>query len=142
MSPYLVFIEKIGAFYLYFIGMSNALLEIQMNTLLINNNWNSLLDDVFSLHEEDYYVKNYKEDSNGYEYQLNLAGFKKENVKLVVDNNLIKVTAKQEDKEYFKNYSIPRKGDPTSVDANLEDGMLYIKINKKESAKSREVVIN
>ena len=113
-----------------------------MNTLLINNNLNRLLDDFFPLHEEDHFVKNYKEESNGYEYQLNLAGFKKENVKLIVDNNLIKVTAKQGDREYFKNYSIPKKGDPTSVDANLEDGMLYIKINKKESAKSREVVIN
>ena len=113
-----------------------------MNTLFINNRWNDLLDGFLPLHGDDNYVKNYEESPNGYEYQLNLAGFKKENVNMVIDNNLIKVTASQGDREYFKNYNIRRKGDPSSVDAHLEDGMLYIKINKKESAKSREVVIN
>ena len=78
-----------------------------MTTLRLRN---TLFDNFFSnglshvLYEDD--DAYYKETEDGYNYQFNLAGFKKENVNMVIDNNLIKVTASQGDREDFNNYNI------------------------------------
>ena len=118
---------------------------------LINNRLDHLLDDMFFIGNDDFFVKNYKvnnrscgwsETESGYEHESNLAGFKKKNVKVKAENGILEVSAKQGDKEYLRHYSIPDKANTSSIEARLEDGMLYLKINKKESEKSKEVIVN
>ena len=117
-----------------------------MNTLRLTN---TLFDNFFNggfshvYHEvDDDALHDYEEDSNGYQCELNLAGYKKENIKVSIDNNLLKVTAKQGDRSYSKAFTVPQKADTSSSSVRYEDGVLYVKINKKESAKTIELDIN
>ena len=116
-----------------------------MNTLRLTN---TLFDNFFNggfshvYHELDDDIHGYEEDADGYQCELNLAGYKKENIRVSIDNNLLKVTAKQGDRSYSKAFSVPQKADATTSLVRYEDGVLYIKINKKESAKTIELDID
>lgn len=112
---------------------------LRLTNTLFDNLFNSGLSHVY--HELDDNVYGYEEDESGYQYELNLAGYKKENIKVSIDNNLLKVTARQGDRSYSKALSVPQKADSTSSLVRYEDGILRIKINKKESAKTIELDI-
>ena len=95
----------------------------------------------FDSFEEDWNLYDGIEDKDCYKYEFNLAGIKKKNIKVNIDNNVLRVEAKQDDREYLKSYHVPHKADATSAVAKYENGLLLIKINKKESAKSIELDI-
>ena len=118
-----------------------------MNTLkltntLFDNLFNGGFSHVYHEYEPEVPANYYEEDVDGYQIELNLAGYKKENIKVSIDNSLLKVAAKQEDRSYYKTFSVPQKADATSSSVRYEDGILYIKINKKESAKTIELDVN
>ena len=96
----------------------------------------------FNSFEEDWDLYDGIEDKDCNIYEFNLAGIKKDNIKVNVGNNILRVEAKQEDREFLKSYHVPHKADTSSAVAKYEDGLLFIKINKKESAKSVELDIN
>ena len=114
-----------------------------MTTLRLRN---TLFDNFFSnglshvLYEDD--DAYYKETEDSYKYQFNLAGFKKENIKVSMENNLLKVKAEQNGRVFSKAYTVPRKADSTASVAKYEDGMLYVTINKKDSEKAIELEVN
>ena len=114
-----------------------------MTTLRLRN---TLFDNFFGnglshvLYEDD--DAYYKETEDGYKYQFNLAGFKKENIKVSMENNLLKVKAEQNGRVFSKAYTVPRKADSTASVAKYEDGMLYVTINKKDSEKAIELEVN
>ena len=115
-----------------------------MNTIWLSN---TLFDNFFGnglshvLYEDndDYY---YQETKDSYKYEFNLAGFKKENINVSLENNLLKVKAEQGDRVFSKAYTVPRKADSAASIAKYEDGMLYVTINKKASEKAVELELN
>ena len=109
-----------------------------MNTLL---NMNRLLDDFFVDSYQPMARLYWDEHENHYEVQLNLAGFKKDKIKVTIDNNILKVSASQERKEYSRSLLMPEESTPAGSSVSYEDGLLTIKINKKESAKTIELKI-
>ena len=113
-----------------------------MFTLINNYRYGSVFDRVFNDVEDKYFPRNYEETNDGFEYEFNLAGFKKENIKATVDDGMLTIEARQGDKEFYRVYSVSDKADGNSTLAKYEDGILYIKINKKESSKSVELDIN
>ena len=110
---------------------------LRLRNTLFDNFFNNSFDHL--LYEDN--DNSYKETEDGYEYQLNLAGFKKENIKVTVENNLLKVKAEQGDRVFSKAYTVPRKSDSSASVAKYEDGILYIKINKKASEKAIELQV-
>ena len=115
-----------------------------MTTLRLRN---TLFDNFFGnglshVLYEDYDDYNYEEAKDSYKYQFNLAGFKKENISVSVEYNLLKVKATQDDRVFSKAYSVPRKADSSASVAKYEDGMLYVTINKKASEKAVELQVN
>jgi HSP20 family molecular chaperone IbpA len=116
-----------------------------MFTLTTHNRLGGLHDSLWNIFDEmdkpiaggSDSLWSYKENSDDYEYQFNLAGFKKENIKASVEDNVLKVRAKQEDRSFERDVSVPRKADSSLALAKYEDGILYIKINK--NIKDKEI---
>jgi HSP20 family molecular chaperone IbpA len=82
-----------------------------------------------------------RENRDSYEYEFNLAGFKKKNIKASVLNSIATINAKQGEKEFYRRFYLPKDSDLKSTNLRYEDGVLYLKINKKESAKKVELKI-
>ena len=74
-----------------------------------------------------------------------LPGFKKEDVKISTENNILKITAKRnrliKQEEYEKSYSLEDSIDIEKITAKLEDGILTIKLPFKEKAKPNVITI-
>ena len=83
----------------------------------------------------------HKETDEGYEYRLNLAGFKRENINVIVENDTLNIEAKQGDKKLSDTFWIPEDADVKASVARYEDGILYIKLNKKESSKPLNIEV-
>jgi len=90
---------------------------------------------------QDNVVKS-NESEDSYEHYLPLAGFKKENVKATVLNSEVYITAEKDGSTASYSFLVPEDADPTSLSARLEDGLLTIKSQKKESAKKIELEIS
>lgn len=90
---------------------------------------------------------NILEDEKAYYIEALLAGFKKENVKLSCEHNLLLIEAKKEEKkesnkEYRciecycgsrqRSFQLPENADADKIDAEMQDGMLKITIQKKK----------
>tara|TARA_Y100001938_G_scaffold131492_1_gene188645 strand:- start:5009 stop:5386 length:378 start_codon:yes stop_codon:yes gene_type:complete len=84
----------------------------------------------------------YKEHEDSYEYWINLAGFKKENIEASVHEGL--VTVKVNKDENTDNYSFYLKDDAdiSTLSSKLEDGLLSISVNKEEKAKAMKIKID
>jgi len=95
---------------------------------------------------------NISETESSYTIDLAAPGLNKENFKVQLDNNLLTITVdqqseqKEENKKYNKrefsyssfvrSFMLPETVDDSSVDASYKDGVLCIKVDKKEETKS------
>jgi HSP20 family protein len=125
-------------------------------------NVGSFFDDSWlSRFENKFPAVNISENERQYEIDLVVPGFKKEDIKIKVDDNMLTVSAetktesKEEDKREFTrreyNYSsftrsfhLPDNAKDDNIDAHYEDGVLTIKIPKTEMQvkATKEVPVN
>lgn len=116
-----------------------------LTTIRLNNRLDRLhgLWDLFDdLNDFDHSHSDYKETKDGYQFEVNLAGVKREDIKVCLEDNLLKVKAEKDGKKYAKNFQIPEKADASSPVARYEDGVLYLKISKKQESKPVDIKIN
>jgi HSP20 family protein len=97
------------------------------------------------------------EEEKKYILKMDLPGLNKDDVKISVDNNTLKISGekKYENEEKKKNYhrceryygkfersfNLGKEIDTASVDAHFKDGVLTINLTKSESAKTKEIEI-
>ena len=85
----------------------------------------------------------FAETEDGYNFHIPFAGLSKDNVKVNVAENRIKVEVKGEvagqKVEYDRSYSVPNKADITTLEAKMENGLLSITISKREKDKNRTI---
>ena len=125
-------------------------------SLAIDNFLNQNVSEAFGLDNIAFRpAVNFKEDSHKFIYEVALPGIEKENIKLEIDKNVLKISAVrssesesgQEDtteKKYIRrefNYSkferqihLPETSNTESISAGYEKGILTISIDKKEEA--------
>jgi len=98
---------------------------------------------------------NVKETDKNYEVEIPAIGFKKENIKIEVENDIIKVSGKVEEsnekylkKGFYRNsfeksFILPENVDKDSISANYEDDILYLTLDKtvKEKPKSKLIEV-
>jgi len=93
---------------------------------------NSILNDVSNTDKE-------------FKVEFMLPGFKKEEVKLEINNDVLSISAERKENKYFnkinKSYSLPENLDTENVEAKLEDGVLKILIPKLKEEKVEAKVI-
>tara|TARA_Y100001973_G_scaffold59283_1_gene87267 strand:+ start:3425 stop:3778 length:354 start_codon:yes stop_codon:yes gene_type:complete len=104
----------------------------------IMNSWNDLtVTNGRYTAPENYW----SETSEGYSCKMNMAGIKKENIKVLVQDGILTVSAKQDNHTYRSKAYIPKKADATNSIVKYEDGMLYLEFKKLEGHKSIELEI-
>lgn len=115
--------------------------------------FNELFDEISSLNKNDNITKfspetDIIENDNDYSIELSLPGFIKDNIKLNIEkNNLIITGERKKDSnikfnrnqsyygEFKKSFILPDNVDKENITAKMENGILYININKKEAMK-------
>lgn len=110
------------------------------NTLWdVVNTWNDMMltdakyrgtDNLFEELEDEYICK------------VNMAGIKKENIKVILEGNLLKVSAEQDGHKYRTSVYVPKKVDLEGVSIKYEDGILYLNFKKKPEHKAIELKIS
>jgi HSP20 family molecular chaperone IbpA len=90
--------------------------------------------DVYHKHKSDVI------DSEG--IKVELPGVKSSDVEITVEGRLLKVTAKSRlGKEFSYTYSLRSAVDESAIEAHFEDGLLEVKLPKKQELKSRKIPI-
>jgi HSP20 family protein len=93
---------------------------------------------------------NVKEGEKDYKIELAVPGFKKENINVHLDNDVLHISAenkneKEESHDNFtrkefsynsfsRSFQLPKSANHEKIDAKYEDGVLKILVNKKEEA--------
>jgi len=82
-----------------------------------------------------------KELEDSYEYYVPLAGFKKEDVKATIDSGQVYLRAENKKNTADHSFLLPEDVDLKNMSAEHKDGLLTIKLNKKEEAKAIKINI-
>ena len=85
----------------------------------------------------------WKEKDSLYTTKFNVAGIKKEQIKVTFGDGYVYVKIYHQDKASTnQNMIVPTFADTDKISAKLEDGILIISMPKTEHAKLREIVIS
>ena len=103
------------------------------------NPWNDLLTTNARLGGLDDY---WSESKEAYSCKVNMAGIKKDNVKILVEGNLLRVSAEQDGHKYTSVITVPKKASTKDSSVKYEDGMLYLELKKLDAHKSIELEIS
>ena len=112
---------------------------------LFNNfftNWDQafLSEDYTHWRRNDNFVKHTEED-NHHEYSIALAGFKKEDIKLKLNEQRVFIFVKNDEDNLSYSFSLHEEVDFSSCSAKHENGLLTIKVNKSERSKPKTIEI-
>ena len=77
----------------------------------------------------------YNETNDGYEYELELPGYKKKDVAVSAVDGIITVNVAKGEKTKKFSVGISEDADLSTISASLADGILAIKVDKQEKAK-------
>ena len=94
-----------------------------------------------SFFEEDLSESWFNETGDEYKLSLNLAGFKKKEIKISTEGGLLHVKAEQGERKFHRSFSVPEKADISLINARYEDGLLKIVINKKAEEKPIDIKV-
>jgi HSP20 family protein len=125
-----------------------------------DDNFTKEFDQLFSLNDASAKsftpAVNVKEEKDSYQIEVAVPGMKKEDFEVVVDHDLLKISAKQEDKKedrkddgkytrrefryhsFERSFHLPKNevnGD--KINARYEDGILHIDLPKREEIKEK-----
>jgi len=95
------------------------------------------------------------EDKDNYYLAVDLPGVKKEEIKINIEDNVLKIYGERKDKKedhrqhyseifygsFTSSFSLPSAVDSSKVKANYEDGVLNVTIPKSAESKTKEVKI-
>ncbi|MDP3469886.1 MAG: Hsp20/alpha crystallin family protein [Daejeonella sp.] len=105
---------------------------------------------------------NIAENENEFHIELAAPGLKKEDFKINLENDLLSVSAERKEEKtelddakkynrleynyssFMRTFTLPETADHAKISAEYKDGILYIKVAKKEEAKimAREITIS
>ena len=105
----------------------------------IMDTWNDLAVTNDRYNRPDNY---WSETEDGYSCKINMAGIKKDNIKVLIEGGLLKVSAEQDGHKYSSKTYIPKKAEHKAAVVRYEDGMLYLELKKQEEHKSIELEIS
>ena len=79
-------------------------------------------------------------DSDGFTVELELPGYKKDQIEVLLDNKKLSVIAKKGERKREKEFLLGKEAE--SIEAKLEDGILYLKGKWKESEKAKKIEVS
>src|SRR6476469_5430163 len=142
---------------------------VKFNNLRTVANY-STFNDLFDNFFKDSYINdsalgkvpavNISETEDKYEIELAAPGLKKEDFKVNLEKNVLKISAErksettEENKKitrkefsfssFSRSFTLPEAADANNISGSYQDGILHVTIGKKEEAKvqSREIVLS
>ena len=112
------------------------------------NFFDELFDDFFSPVTTKYQKNsNVEKTEKEFILKISLPGFKKEEIQISTENNILRITAKRNKKinwlkeEYEQSYTLENNIEIEKITAKLEDGILTITLPFKEKAKPNTIII-
>lgn len=104
--------------------------------------WSSMFDLVASPKYSFSNVIGFKERKDqSYSLEIELPRFRKENIKLSTENNVLHISAEQDNLKFYHSVSIPMTLDTNTIEAELDHGVLKISAQKAEQAKTKTIEI-
>ena len=93
-------------------------------------------------------IESISNDQEGWKIRLELPGFKKEEVKLTVDDDFLHIAAEATDEERSflgkdeRRIRISDEVDADTISAKLEDGILYLEIARRAKPEPKVIALN
>ena len=83
------------------------------------------------------------EDSgtDSYNLEIELPRFRKENIKLSAENNVLHISAEQDNLKFYHSVSVPPNLDTNTIEAELDNGVLKVSAQKAEHARAKTINI-
>ena len=82
-----------------------------------------------------------EQNKDSFNLEIELPRFRKENIKLSTENNILHISAEQDNLKFYHSVSIPTTLDTNTIEAKLDHGVLSIFAQKAEQAKSKQITI-
>jgi HSP20 family molecular chaperone IbpA len=111
----------------------------------INHLWPTLSNSFSIITSPKYSFSNmlgFKEDNkDSYNLEIELPRFRKENIKLTAENNVLHISAEQDNLKFYHSVSVPPNLDANTIEAELDHGVLKISAQKAEQAMAKTIQI-
>jgi HSP20 family molecular chaperone IbpA len=104
--------------------------------------WNTMFDFVTSPSYSFSNMVGFKESNkDSFNLEIELPRFRKENIKLSAENNILHISAEQDNLKFYHSVSIPATLDTNTIEAKLDHGVLSISAQKAEQSKQKTIKI-
>jgi HSP20 family molecular chaperone IbpA len=80
-------------------------------------------------------------EKDSFNLEIELPRFRKENIKLSAENNILHISAEQDNLKFYHSVSVPSTLDTNTIEAELDHGVLKISAQKAEQAKTKVIKI-
>ncbi len=77
----------------------------------------------------------------GFDVEIPVAGFKPEDVEIIVKDDILTISAKNERRAFTRSLKLPDDIDAQNVEAAVEHGMLSLRLNRHPEAQPRKIDI-
>jgi len=78
---------------------------------------------------------------SGFEVEIPVAGFKMDQIELIVKENVLTVTAKSERRAFTRSLKLPDDVDPQAIEATVDNGLLTLVLTRHPDAQPRRIEI-
>lgn len=78
---------------------------------------------------------------SGFEVEIPVAGFKLDQIELIVKENILTVTAKNERRAFTRSLKLPDDVDPQAIEATVDNGLLTLVLTRYPDAQPRRIEI-
>lgn len=86
--------------------------------------------------------KLWHETDKGYETAVDLPGVEKEEIEAKLSDGMIEISAKNDHRNYYKKFTVPREGDVENIEATYKNGTLQLVIPKtRASATTKSIPV-
>ena len=104
--------------------------------------WSTMFDVVTSPSYSFSNMVGFKESNkDSFSLEVELPRFRKENIKLSAENNILHISAEQDNLKFYHSVSVPPTLDTNTIEAELDHGVLKISAQKAEQAKTKTITI-
>jgi HSP20 family protein len=77
----------------------------------------------------------------GFDVEIPVAGFKTDEIEIVVKENVLTLTGKNERRAFTRSLKLPEDVDPQKVEASVDNGMLLLTLRRYPEAQPRRIEI-
>ncbi len=77
----------------------------------------------------------------GYEVEIPVAGYKPDEIEVTFEDGVVTVNGKGEKRSFTRTLQVPEEVDPEQISANVEHGMLTLKLTLQPKAQPKKITI-